>query len=249
MKVSIITICYNSAETLEATIESVLAQDYDDLEYVVIDGNSSDETMSIVERYRDRIDVIVSEPDKGIYDAMNKGVANCSGDIVGILNSDDFYAYPEVISDIVATFKEGQAEAVYADLVYVDREDTDKVIRKWVSGAYEAGIFKKGWMPPHPAFFTTKEAYNRFGTYRTELKTSADYELMLRLLHKHQLKVAYLPKVITRMRMGGQSNVSIKNRIKANREDRLAWKLNGLNPGALTLIRKPLSKITQFIKR
>jgi len=249
MKVSIITICYNSAETIEATIKSVLAQDYPDIEYIIVDGVSKDDTLNIVDQHKDGIATMISEPDKGIYDAMNKGVAAATGDVVGILNSDDFYAYDEVLSDVVACFKQNQAEAIYADLVYVDRLDTDKVTRKWTSGEYLPGHFNKGWMPPHPTFFTTKEAYQKYGSYRLELRTSADYELMLRMLHKHKLKVAYLPKIITKMRVGGQSNVSIKNRLKANKEDRMAWKLNDLKPGAFTFIRKPLGKLVQFVKR
>lgn len=249
MKVSIITICYNSEETIEDTIKSVIAQDYDDIEYIIVDGLSKDSTLEIVERHRSGIATVISEKDNGIYDAMNKGVAAATGDIVGILNSDDFYADNQVISAVVDKFKQTNCQALYADLVYVDRDNTDKVTRKWVSGDYKAGAFRKGWMPPHPTFFTTKEAYNTFGAYNTELRTSADYELMLRLLHKEELPVAYLPKIITKMRVGGQSNVSIKNRIKANKEDRRAWELNGLKPAPFTFIRKPLSKVFQFVKR
>lgn len=249
MKVSIITICYNSEETIEATIQSVLAQDYADVEYIIVDGASNDGTLQIVENYKEGVAKVISEKDKGIYDAMNKGVEAATGDLVGILNSDDFYAYDGVISDVVAKIKEEDADGLYADLVYVDREDTNKVTRKWVSGAYKEGAFKKGWMPPHPTFFVKKALYDSLGTYNLQLRTSADYELMLRFIHKNKIKVAYLPKVITRMRLGGVSNVSVKNRLKANKEDRLAWEINGLKPGPLTLIRKPLSKITQFIKR
>jgi len=249
MKVSIITICYNSAETIRDTIQSVVDQSYPDIEYILIDGASTDATLTIAKSFGDKVTTLISEPDKGIYDAMNKGVAAATGDIVGILNSDDFYAYTDVIADVVAQFKEYNCEALYADLVYVDRDATDKVTRKWISGAYKHGDFLKGWMPPHPTFFTTKEAYNRLGTYNTVLRTSADYELMLRFLHKNQLTVAYLPKIITKMRVGGQSNVSFSNRLRGNKEDRKAWELNDLKPGMFTLIRKPLSKLSQFIKK
>ncbi len=249
MKVSIITIAYNSESTIEATIQSVLDQSYSDIEYIIIDGASKDGTMTIVNKYADRISKVVSEKDKGIYDAMNKGVLNASGDIIGILNSDDIYADSEVISNVVAKFEESKADALYADLVYVDRDNTDKVTRTWISGEYREGKFRKGWMPPHPTFFIKKEWYDKFGLYSTELKISADYELMLRMVHKNKAKLTYLNKIITKMRVGGESNISIKNRIQANKEDRMAWKMNGLKPAAFTSIRKPLSKIGQFLKK
>lgn len=249
MKISIITIAYNSAETIEDTIKSVLAQDYTNLEYIVVDGASKDNTMEIVNRYKDKIACIQSEPDNGIYDAMNKGVALATGDVIGILNSDDFYADTKVVSEIADTFEKSKADAVYADLTYVDRSNTEKVIRYWKAGEYEHGQFLKGWMPPHPTFFLKSSCYKSHGVYSTKLRSAADYELMLRMMHKHQISVAYLPRVITLMREGGESNVSIKNRVRANKEDRRAWKMNDLKPNALTLIRKPLSKLSQFIKK
>ncbi|MEO9533045.1 MAG: glycosyltransferase family 2 protein [Crocinitomicaceae bacterium] len=248
MKISIITVAYNAASTIKDTIDSVLSQEGIDLEYVIIDGGSKDETVQIVESYGDQIHTFISEPDKGIYDGMNKGVALATGDIVGILNADDFYSNENVLSKVVETFVEG-VEASYADLVYVDQEDTDRITRTWKSGKYESGAFKKGWMPPHPTFFVRKEIYEKFGAYSLELKSAADYEFMLRVIHKHQIKVVYLPEIIVRMRQGGASNSSLKNRINANKEDRKAWEMNGLKPGTFTLIRKPLSKISQFFKR
>lgn len=247
MKVSIITIAYNSAETIEDTIQSVVSQDYSDLEYIIIDGGSKDETLSIIERYKDKISKVVSEPDKGIYDAMNKGVAIASGELIGILNSDDIYADDRVISDIVG--KIGDKDAIYADLVYVDREHTDKVTRYWKSGEYTKGAFMKGWMPPHPTFFVRKTCYEKFGTYNLKLRSAADYECMLRMVHKHEVSLAYLPRVITKMRVGGQSNVTVNNRVKANQEDRMAWELNGLKPKFYTLYLKPLRKVGQFLKK
>lgn len=249
MKVSIITITYNSAETVEDTIQSVLAQDYPNIEYIIVDGASKDTTMSIVNRYKDKIATIHSERDKGIYDAMNKGVRLATGDLIGILNSDDFYADEKVISDMVNRVIESSADACYADLVYVDRDDTSRVVRTWKSGEYRHGQFMRGWMPPHPTFFVKREVYEAHGHYSLQLRSAADYELMLRFIHKHAISVAYLPRVITKMRAGGQSNVTIKNRWRANQEDRLAWKMNGLQPGFFTLIRKPLSKVLQFIQR
>ena len=247
-KVSIITVAYNAEQYIEDTIQSVLSQDYDNIEYIIIDGQSKDNTLVVCQKYEAKIDLIVSEPDHGIYDAMNKGVLKATGDIIGILNADDFYNSPTVISDIVNTFETSQAPCVYADLVYVDQNDTDKITRKWVSGEYELNAFKKGWMPPHPTFFIEKKWYDQYGVYSLELRSAADYELMLRMIHKYQLIPAYLNKVITKMRVGGVSNASFKNRFKANREDRKAWEMNGLKPGTFTLIRKPLSKLSQFLK-
>lgn len=247
MKVSIITITYNSAETIEDTIQSVLSQDYKEIEYIIVDGASKDSTLQIIDRYKSSVSKFVSERDKGIYDAMNKGVAMATGDIIGILNSDDFYADAHVISDIVKTIQQSNSDACYADLVYVDRIATNKVIRSWKSGEYRHGDFLRGWMPPHPTFFVKRSVYEAHGNYSLQLRSAADYELMLRFIHKHGIRLSYLPRVITKMRAGGQSNVTLKNRWRANKEDRLAWKMNGLQPGFLTLVRKPLSKLLQYL--
>lgn len=248
MKVSIITISFNSAQTIEDTILSVIQQDYSNIEYIIVDGASKDGTLDIVKKYADKIARVVSEKDKGIYDAMNKGISMATGEVIGILNSDDFYADNMVISDVVAKLQESAAEACYADLVYVNRGQSDNIIRTWKSGPYKPGLFLRGWMPPHPTFFVKKKCYDEFGTYTLKLSSAADYELMLRFIHKHKISVAYLPRVITKMRAGGQSNVTLKNRIKANMEDRMAWKMNGLKPGLLTLTWKPVSKVFQFFK-
>jgi glycosyltransferase involved in cell wall biosynthesis len=250
MKISIITITYNSAATVEDTIKSVIAQDYPDLEYIIIDGKSKDNTLAIVDKYRDRISKVVSEKDRGLYDALNKGIRHATGDVVGMLHSDDLYAHPQVISHVAETFmKDTSVQGVYADLVFVNRNDTNKVMRVWNSGAYEEDAFVKGWMPPHPTFFVRKECYEQFGGFNTELKLSADYELMLRLIHKNKIKLAYLPEVIVKMRMGGVSNVSFFVKLKANLEDKMAWKLNGLKPGMMTIFMKPLRKLKQYFKR
>lgn len=249
MKVSIITVAYNAAETIEETLQSVASQTHPEVEYILIDGGSTDGTLELIERYRNVVDVLVSEPDAGIYDAMNKGVSRATGEVVGILNSDDAYADPDVVADVVRTLQAAAADACYADLDYVDRTDPSKILRRWTSGAFRKSAFKLGWMPPHPTFFLKKTAYERHGTYRTELRTSADYELMLRMLYKHEVSVAYLPRVIVKMKMGGQSNASLKARIRANKEDRMAWKMNNLEPGPVTFIWKPLRKLGQFFRR
>ena len=249
MKLSIITACYNSESTVEDTIRSVLSQDYDNIEYIVVDGGSSDRTREIVERYKDRIQKIISEKDKGIYDALNKGIAVAGGEVIGFLHSDDIYANEKVISSIASVFKNKVTDSVYADLQYVDKNDTSKVIRYWRSGEYSHGIFKKGWMPPHPSFFLKKVCYEKFGSFDLRLRSAADYELMLRMLHRHKISTVYFPEVAVKMRTGGTSNVSLLNRIKANREDKLAWELNGMKPGPFTLLFKPLSKIGQYFKK
>ena len=247
MKVSIITISFNSESTIEDTIRSVLAQEYTEIEYIIVDGGSSDGTQRIVERYIDRIAQFISEPDKGIYDGMNKGLALATGDLIGILNSDDVYADNTVISDVVSCIRKSDAEGLYADLDYVDRNDLTKVTRRWRPGPYRHGAFRKGWMPPHPTFFVKTEIYDRYGHFSTDLTSASDYELMLRFVHKHCIRIVYLPRVVIKMRTGGHSNVTLMNRIRANREDKRAWAMNGLRPGILTLVRKPLSKIMQFV--
>lgn len=249
MKVSIITIAYNAANTIEETIQSVVNQSYDSIEYILIDGGSTDDTLDIAGRYKAKINKLISEPDKGVYDAMNKGLALAEGEIVAILNADDAYANSRVIANVVAAFERSGSDVCYGDLEYVDRNNTSKVIRRWISGEYKKSAFLDGWMPPHPAFFAKRKLYTEFGLFNTALKTSADYELMLRFLYKHNTTAVYLNDVLVKMKTGGQSNASFKNRIKANKEDREAWKLNGLKPGNLTLIRKPLRKLSQFWKR
>jgi glycosyltransferase involved in cell wall biosynthesis len=250
MKISIITITYNSAATVEDTIRSVVSQDYPDLEYIIIDGKSKDNTLKIVEKYKDKITKVVSEKDKGLYDALNKGIKHATGDVIGMLHSDDLYANDQVISKVAAAFKKDTSvEGLYADLVFVNRNDTNKVMRVWNSGEYEEDAFVRGWMPPHPTFFVKKECYEKFGGFNTELKLSADYELMLRMIHKNKIKLAYIPEMIVKMRMGGVSNVSFFVKLKANLEDKMAWRLNDMRPGMMTAILKPLRKIKQYFKR
>ena len=247
MKVSILTVVYNGAATIRHCIDSVLAQDYPDIEYIIVDGNSKDGTQEIVRSYGEKIARFLSEPDAGIYDAMNKGIQLATGDVIGILNADDFYAYPSVISEVAGALASGDFDASYGDLEYIDANDATVVRRKWVSGAYKVGAFLNGWMPPHPTFFVRKEVYNTHGRFRLDLGSAADYELMLRFVHRENIKLAYLPKVLVKMRAGGVSNSTFKNRIAANRNDRMAWKINNLKPRFYTLWLKPLRKIIQFI--
>ncbi|MDQ3108811.1 MAG: glycosyltransferase [Bacteroidota bacterium] len=246
MKISVITASFNNADTIADTIRSVIAQDYAEIEYIIIDGNSTDDTLKIIEEFKTNISKIISEKDNGIYFALNKGIELATGDVIAFLHADDIFADPEVLSKVMQLFREKNVESVYGDLHYVDRIDTKKIIRNWRSGEYSHGLFLKGWMPPHPSFFLRKEIYKKFGTFNTSFRSAADYELMLRMLHKNKISTAYLPEVIVKMRVGGVSNASMKNRVKANREDKRAWEVNGLKPGLLTFIRKPLSKIKQY---
>ncbi len=246
MKVTIITVTYNSERFLEQTIRSVIDQSYKNIEYVIVDGGSTDGTKTIIEKYRSHIHQFISEKDNGIYDALNKGISLATGDIIGILHSDDFYTSSQVIAHVAEKLISEGTDALYADLNYVQQNNTQKIVRKWHSGKYKPGSFVYGWMPPHPTFFVKNEVYKKFGAFDLSFKTSADYELMLRLIHKHHISVSYLNECIVNMRVGGQSNVSVNNRILANIEDRKAWEVNGLKPNILTLWLKPLRKITQF---
>ena len=249
MKISIITVSYNSEKTIADCITSVVKQSYSDIEYIVIDGKSTDTTMEIIASFGDQISKVVSEKDKGMYDAINKGIRMASGDIIGVLNSDDYYTDGLVIEDVMSKFNEANADALYADLNYVDQIDTNNVVRYWKSGDYKPNSFLSGWMPPHPTFFIRKEWYLKYGEYSLELVSAADYELMLRMVLKHGARLAYLPRVIVNMRVGGMSNSSLRNRLRANKEDRKAWEMNGLTPKNYTLIFKPLRKIIQYVKR
>ncbi|MEM9023816.1 MAG: glycosyltransferase family 2 protein, partial [Bacteroidota bacterium] len=205
MKVSVITVCYNSAATIETAVQSVVEQSHPDVEYIVVDGASSDDTLKVLEPYRSRIDRLISEPDKGIYDAINKGIEAATGDVVGLLHSDDLLAHKDTVAHIVQAFDAPDVDAVYADLEYVDREQPDQVIRYWKSGEYEPGHFIKGWMPPHPTFYVRKRCYDQLGLYNLDFSISADYELMLRMIHKQGIQTRYLPEVTVRMRVGGKS--------------------------------------------
>jgi len=247
MKLSIITVSYNSAATIVDTVESVLAQTYAKVEYLVIDGASSDETLARLEPYRDRIDVLVSEPDGGTYDAMNKGLARASGEVAGILNSDDVYADSGVLERVISAFA-GGVDCVYGDLQYVAQENPGRVVRDWRSGPYRTGAFRRGWHPPHPSFFVRRAIYEQLGGFRTELRIAADYEFMLRVMERAKRPAAYLPEVLVRMRTGGASNRSVANIWKANRECFRAWRMNGYGAriAAAAVGRKPLRKLRQL---
>ncbi|TVP76135.1 MAG: glycosyltransferase [Puniceicoccaceae bacterium] len=247
MKISVITVSYNSAATIVDTVESVLGQTHAEVEYLLMDGGSTDATLAKLEPYRERIDVLVSEPDGGMYAAMNKGIARATGDVVAILNSDDIYADAGVLARVAACFAESDADCVYGDLHYVS-PDLQRVVRNWVSGAYQAGQFKRGWHPPHPSFFVKAALYQAHGGFQTELRIAADFEFMLRVLEKEGQRAAYLPEVLVKMRTGGASNRSLGAIWRANRECYQAWRVNGYSApaSALAVLRKPLRKLKQY---
>lgn len=246
MKISIITVCYNAEDTIGDTIQSVLSQDYKDVEYIIVDGKSTDRTLEIIQSINNGIKLI-SEKDQGMYDAMNKGINIASGDVIGILNADDIYKNSQVLTKVMDEFK-ANVSIVYGDIEYVKYDDLSNVVRKWKAGVFRTGKFKWGWMPPHPGFFVKKSCYESFGLFNLNLSTSADYELMLRMLEVHHLSCNYIPKTITSMRVGGASNSSLKNRLIANRNDKKAWTIHPINPFWFTFILKPLRKLPQFFR-
>lgn len=251
-KVSIITVCYNAASTIEDAILSVLNQHYDNIEYIIVDGVSRDNTLGIVGKYKNKIAKIISEPDKGIYDAMNKGLRVATGNIIGILNADDIYASDDVISRVVQRMELENADVLWGDLIYVKSGEEAKIMRIWKSSAYAPSKFRRGWMPPHPTFFVRKTVYEKYGLFRPDFKIAADYELMLRFVEKYKVRSVYLPEVLVKMRVGGatsKSILNIKNIVRYKLEDYKAWKINGLGVSFVIVFLKPLSKITQYFKQ
>ena len=285
---SIITAAYNAATTLPHSLASVQGQSAA-IEHVLIDGGSADGTLALIESHcnarltpdASRLTRFISEPDRGIYDAMNKGIRFATGEVVGILNADDFYAGPDVLAKVAKVFEDPRVEACYGDLVYVrepgardqgpgagesqsgsaiqDQNSTGieiqnskfkiqnfQTLRYWKSGPFHPDKFRWGWMPPHPTFFVRRRVYEKYGMFNLELGSAADYELMLRLLFRHRIKVAYIPEVLVCMRAGGVSNASVANRLQANKMDRRAWAVNGLSPYPWTLWCKPLRKVGQW---
>lgn len=247
MKISIITVCYNSAATLEKTIQSVAAQTYGNIEYIVIDGNSTDGTLEIIKNHQEVISKWISEPDQGLYDAMNKGVAMATGDIVGILNSDDFYINDSVIEQVVNTFKRTNVDSLYTDLFLVDALDTNKVIRNCTYRDFKKGLFFKGWHPPHPTFFVKRRVYEKYGSFDLSYKIAADYDFMLRVLEKNLISTTYLPIYTIKMRNGGASTSSFKKIILSQKECLLAFKKNNLLVNKLSYFTgKYLQKLNQY---
>jgi glycosyltransferase len=249
MTVSIITVCYNSSQTIADTLQSIRQQDYPHIESIVVDGGSTDGTMNMVAQYADVVTKSVSEPDKGIYDAMNKGLAMATGDIIGILNSDDMMASPHSISQIVAAFREQPNGCVYGDLVYVQQQNTQQIVRYWKSGKGTAQKFYFGWMPPHPTFYVSRQVLNTCGQYDLRFPVAADYEYMLRVMVKHGVKAVYVPEVLVKMRLGGYSNQSVNSRKRSFFENHEAWRVNDLKPYFFTVWLKIARKFKQYLAK
>ena len=248
MKISIITAVYNRKDTIGQAIESVALQRYADVEHLVIDGASSDGTLQEV-RDREHAKMrVISEPDKGIYDALNKGILSASGDVIGLMHSDDFFAHNDVLAKVVACFAQTGADAVYGDLDYVSAKDPDQIIRHWRSGGYTRQKLARGWMPPHPARFVRREVFDRYGDYDTSYQIAADYDAMLRWLWTGNIRAAYVPEVLVKMRVGGESNRSLGRILRKSKEDYRALRTNGVG-GIGALAWKNISKIPQFLKK
>lgn len=249
VKISVVTVTRDCSDTVGDCLDSVARQSCQNREHIVVDGASRDGTLSLLESRRGQLAVLVSEPDKGMYDALNKGVTHAKGEVVGLLHADDCYADDQVLTRVAEVFADPKVEACYGDLEYVVAQDMSKVVRYWQAGTFNPGKFYQGWMPPHPTFFVRRHVYEQYGLFNLDMGTAADYELMLRFLLRHRIHTAYIPKVLVKMRVGGMSNTSLKNRIAANLMDRKAWQVNGLKPHLWTLWLKPLRKISQWWKR
>jgi len=245
MKVTIITVAFNSASTIGDTLASVASQTHPDIEHLVIDGNSTDATMDIVRRHGARVAKALSEPDRGIYDAMNKGLAMATGDLVGFLNADDVLNGPDAIAALVEAASPGR-DMVYADLVYVRADDLGRVVRHWRSGLFRRTSLRLGWMPPHPTFYVRRDVLRSVGEFDTQLRIAADYDFMLRCLCRPSVDVGYLPQVLVRMRTGGASNANLQSLLRKSREDLSALRRHRVG-GWLTLIAKNLRKLPQFL--
>lgn len=246
MKVSIITVTLNSEKYLADCIKSVQKQGYSNIEHIIVDGKSSDRTLQIIRDHEKQLSNWISETDRGMYDAINKGIALATGDIVGILNSDDIFASEHVIGNIVQCFHKENTDSVYGDLVYVKPSNTNKVIRVWKGLPYKRFRFTLGWMPAHPTFYMKRSLIAKFGPYENHYYSAADYEFMARYLYKHRITATYLEHMVIKMRTGGASNGSLKKRLRANRRDYLAMKRNNIPFPLIVSIIKPLSKIGQF---
>ncbi len=249
MIVSIITITYNSAQTLEQTLLSVEKQTYPQIEHIIIDGGSTDGTLTLVEAHRSRISKVVSEPDKGIYDALNKGIRLATGDVVGLLNSDDLLASNHAIEDIVHAFEQSDVDVVYGDLDYYDiTASGEQLSRHWRSNTFRSRDLRYGWMPPHPTLYCRRDVFEEHGVYNDTYRISGDYDFILRVFCVPTLKSIYLPKVLVKMRVGGVSNRNMRNILQKMREDYCILRAHHL-PACFTLFCKNIRKIRQFFRR
>lgn len=248
MRISIITVSLNNSKYIETCIQSVINQGYENIEYIIIDGGSTDGTLDIIKKYEDKISVWISEPDKGIYDAINKGIGMSSGDIIGILHSDDLYSDKDVIGNVVKEFRD-DVDSVYADLVYVERNNIMNVVRYYDSSVCQISKFAYGWMPAHPTCFIKKDVYKKYGLYKTDYIIAADYELLVRFYATHRVSYIYIPKVIVKMRNGGLSTRNFKSNVILNREIVRACRENGIKTNIFKVYSKYFVKLSQLFKR
>ena len=251
MKISIITVSYNSENFIESCINSIISQSYKDIEYIIIDGSSKDNTLKIIKKYSRYVSTIVSEPDKGIYDAMNKGIKIAKGEIIGFLHSDDMYQNTDVLSKVANVFKNNASlDACYADLIYVKKTNTSRIVRYWKSSKFIIGSFSRGWSPPHPTFFVRRSIYERYGNFNLKYPIVSDIELMMRLLEVHNIQTQYLNEIWIKMRLGGLSNKNFKSILKQNQDILRALSNHTLSSNIITfVINKILSRLKQFFQR
>jgi glycosyltransferase len=247
--ISIITPVFNGASTIHECLQSIDKQTYKNVEHIIIDAASTDATLAIIDGFSAVSRRVLSEPDNGIYDGMNKGLLRATGNIIGILNADDMYVDENVLQDVCDAFMESGVVSCYGDLEYVDFLDTSRIVRLWRAGCFKPEKFRWGWMPPHPTFFVRRELYEQFGIFNQQLGTAADYELMLRFLVKNRVPARYISRVLVKMRNCGASNITFARRVEANRMDRKAWEVNGLHPLPWTFFCKPLRKLGQWVAK
>lgn len=249
MKISIITATYNSASTVRDTIESVLHQTYPNIEYLIIDGASKDSTLNIIQKYQSQFDgriCCISEPDKGIYDAMNKGIQLATGDVVGILNSDDFYTSIYVVENLVKEMQQAEVDAIYGDIHYVDGKDITKCVRYYSSSIFRRSLMRLGFMPAHPSFYCKREVYNKYGTFNTSYQVAADFENLLRLIFVNRIKIAYLPMDFVTMRIGGASSSGMQSHKQIMRDHLKALRANGVYSNVFLLGLRYLYKLWEL---
>lgn len=249
-KVSVITVCYNSAATIVDTLRSVSLQSYPNIEHIIVDGGSTDKTLDIVRAEGQRVTHVVSESDRGIYDAMNKGIRVAQGEVIGFINSDDFYASEDALKNIAAVFIDPSVDACYGNLCYVRQDSTSEIVRYWRSSVFTSGLFARGWCPPHPTFFVRKNVFDRFGVFDLDYQSGVDVELMMRFMEVNHVKTVYIPEVLVKMRMGGVSNSNWGNVVLQNREIWRALRNHGLGRSVLAFVLgKTVSRCKQFLMR
>jgi len=249
VKISVVTVVYNREDTLSDAMQSLNVQSLPNKEHLIIDGASTDDTLSVARRYRRRHTRIFSAPDRGIYDALNKGLWLAKGEVVGILHSDDMFADPEVLSDVERAFADPDTDAVYGNLTYVARDNPDRIIRTWRSGPFDPRALRAGWMPPHPTVFLRRRVIEQMDFYDTSYRIAADYDAMLRVFGQNGFRAVHIPRVLVKMRVGGASNGSLGRILQKSREDFRALRRNGVSPATSALLMKNVSKLPQFFDR